>query len=75
MITERYENKSLNGYDETWRANSEARAWEDLARFLIAKKLENCSWVKRIVRSQKYTEKEIIFYTDTGRTVFTIEET
>ena len=72
MITEVYEAKSQKGYDETWRANNEARAWEDSARFLIAKKLENCNWVKRIVRSQKYTEKDIIFYTDTGRTIFTI---
>lgn len=72
-----FQEKTPSGYVATW--DKEGReVWEDLAKDLIAKKLEACRYISSIKRKQNYdgTNTIIVNYAADcggGRRVYTIK--
>lgn len=72
-----FQHKQGNEWVETWATEGE-RVYEDLAKDLIAKKLENCTYIRSIKRKQNYdgTNTITVNYTPDcggGRRIYTIE--
>ena len=69
-----FEAKDGRTYKETYRDENPLRVYEGLAHCLIAKKIDECLWIKRIVKKQRYDGYvTIVFYEDGGRRVYTVE--
>lgn len=70
-----YEKRDGNKWVETYRSEDRAWVYSGLAHCLIAKKLDECTWIKRIEKKQRYDDyTTIVVYEDNGnRRVYTVE--
>ena len=72
-----YEVKQNGKWTTAHTCTDSATAYEDLSHELIAKKLENASYIRSIKREQHYTHVDIIvsYANDCGggRRIYTIE--
>lgn len=71
-----FEEKQGNKYVQTWASNDEAQIYNDLAHELISKKINQCTWIKSIKRTQLYNgyQKIVVYYDHGGRRVYTITD-
>lgn len=76
MVNFIYEEKKNGKYVESFRCDDEQRVYDDLSHELIAKKLENCQYIRSIKRKQLYTGyiQIIVSYDHCGRRTYTIRE-
>lgn len=67
--------KKGNKYEITRECNDSAYVYESLARDVIAKKINLCTYIKSIKRIQLYNgfEKIIVTYDNNCRCTYTIE--
>lgn len=71
---EKKNGRGYNGYTTTWETYDAARIYDDLAHEIIAKKINQCTWIRSIKRQPLYTGYDRIIITmDNGdRKVYTI---
>lgn len=72
-----YQKKTPSGYTAEWDNEGE-KVWEDLAKDLMAKKLEGCKYIRSIRRRQNYdgTNTIIVDYAADcggGRRIYTVK--
>lgn len=69
-----YEKKEGRTYTETWRSEKPEEVYERLSHCLIAKKLNNCTWIKSIKRVPLYNgfDRITITHDNGGRDVYTV---
>lgn len=69
-----YEKKEGRTYTETWRSEKPEEVYERLAHCLIAKKLNNCGWIRSIKRVPLYNgfDRITITHDNGGRDVYTV---
>ena len=70
-----YEAKEGRNYTETWRSEDPAKVYEDLARELISKKINECRWIKSIKRTPLYNgfQRITVTYDHGGRRLYTVK--
>jgi hypothetical protein len=66
MPTMRCESLRNGKWVETYRTEDELAVYRTLAGELVAKKLDQCTWIKSIRRVQKYTHLEITVTEEVG---------
>jgi len=69
-----YEKKEGRTYTETWRSEKPEEVYERLAHCLIAKKLNNCGWIRSIKRVPLYNgfDRITVTHDNGGRDVYTV---
>ena len=75
MVNFIYEEKQNGKYVETFRCEDEQRVYDFLSHELIAKKLENCQYIRSIKRKQLYTGyiQIIVSYSNGCRRTYTVK--
>lgn len=70
-----YEKKVGNKYVEDYRSEDPLWVYSGLAHCMIAKKIDECTWIRRIVKRQRWDDMAtIVVYEDNGnRRIYTIE--
>jgi hypothetical protein len=69
-----YERKCGRQYVEDYRDEDAASVYRGLARCLVAKKLDECRWIKRIVKANRCDGwVTVIIYEEFGRRVYTVK--
>lgn len=71
-----YESKEGRTYTETWRSEDSARVYEDLAQELIAKKINECRYIKSIKRTNLFNgfQNIVVTYDHGGRRTYTVKK-
>lgn len=69
-----YEKKEGRTYTETWRSENPEEVYERLSHSLIAKKLNNCGWIRSIKRVPLYNgfDRITVTHDNGGRDVYTV---
>ena len=70
-----YEAREGRGFVKEWEHSDPAEVYKDLAAELIAKKINNCKWIRSIKRRQLYNGylEITVNYPHGGRRIYTVK--
>ena len=68
--------KKDNKWNKTYEVTDEKEIYESLAHDLIAKKMNGCTWIKSIKRTQNYdgTITMTVVYDNNSRSLYTVAD-